>query len=92
MFRLWGKIWKDNHLVQDAVAEEAGDDTRTHKVFTRWMSSAGNLILAGRSGWNAISGSFSGTVRPDFIRTALSRRLILIIWKFRYWRNDFESM
>ena len=33
MFRLWGKIWKDNHLVQDAVAEEAGDDTRTHKVF-----------------------------------------------------------
>ena len=33
MFRLWGKIWKDNHLVRDAVAEEAGDDTRTHKVF-----------------------------------------------------------
>ena len=86
MFRLWGKIWKDNHLVQDAVAEEAGDDTRTHKVFHTLDE------LCREFGWNAISGSFSGTVRPDFIRTALSRRLILIIWKFRYWRNDFESM
>ncbi len=33
MFRLWGKIWKDNHLLQDTVFEEESDDTRTHKVF-----------------------------------------------------------
>lgn len=33
MFRMWGKLWKDNHLVRDFVAEEAGGDTRTHKVF-----------------------------------------------------------
>ena len=33
MFRLWGKIWKDNHLLQDTVYENARDDTRTHKVF-----------------------------------------------------------
>ncbi len=33
MFRLWGKIWKDNHLLQDTVFEEESNDTRTHKVF-----------------------------------------------------------
>ena len=33
MFRLWGKIWKDNHLVQDTVICDTSDDTRTHKIF-----------------------------------------------------------
>lgn len=33
MFRLWGKIWKDNHLLQDTVFEEESADTRTHKIF-----------------------------------------------------------
>ena len=33
MFRLWGKIWKDNRLVRDTIYEEDSQDTRTHKVF-----------------------------------------------------------
>ena len=33
MFRLWGKIWKDNHLIKDTVICDDTDDTRTHKVF-----------------------------------------------------------
>ncbi|MCD7737342.1 MAG: hypothetical protein LUI07_10365 [Lachnospiraceae bacterium] len=33
MFRLWGKIWKDNHMLQDMVFKEESDDTRTHKIF-----------------------------------------------------------
>lgn len=33
MFRLWGKIWKENHLVKDSTYCEDGDDTRTHKIF-----------------------------------------------------------
>ena len=33
MFRLWGKIWKDNHLLKDTMIENADQDTRTHKVF-----------------------------------------------------------
>ncbi|MCD8396441.1 MAG: hypothetical protein LUD12_04550 [Lachnospiraceae bacterium] len=33
MFRLWGKVWKDNHMIQDTVFEEESDDTRTHKIF-----------------------------------------------------------
>ncbi len=33
MFRLWGKIWHENHLIKDTVFEEESDDTRTHKIF-----------------------------------------------------------
>ncbi len=34
MFRLWGKIWKDNHLLQDITIVDAADDkNRTKKVF-----------------------------------------------------------
>lgn len=33
MFRLWGKIWKDNHLMQDTVICDDREDTRTHKIF-----------------------------------------------------------
>ena len=33
MFRLWGKIWKDNHLIKDTVICNDENDTRTHKVF-----------------------------------------------------------
>lgn len=33
MFRLWGKIWKENRLVKDTVICDDTNDTRTHKIF-----------------------------------------------------------
>lgn len=33
MFRLWGKIWQDNHLLKDTVYENDTDVNRTKKVF-----------------------------------------------------------
>lgn len=33
MFRLWGKIWKENRLIKDTVICDDSDDTRTHKIF-----------------------------------------------------------
>lgn len=33
MFRLWAKIFKDNHMLRDTCIEDAGTDTRTHKIF-----------------------------------------------------------
>lgn len=33
MFCLWGKIWKNNHLLKDTVVCDDSQDTRTHKVF-----------------------------------------------------------
>ena len=31
MFRLWGKIWKDNHLIKDTVICDDTEDTRFHQ-------------------------------------------------------------
>lgn len=31
--RIWFKIFKDNHLLQDTVIEDDSEDTRTHKIF-----------------------------------------------------------
>ena len=31
--RIWGKIWKDNHLMKDTTIEDHSNDTRTHKIF-----------------------------------------------------------
>lgn len=33
MFRMWAKIFKDNHLIKDTVICNDSSDTRTHKVF-----------------------------------------------------------
>lgn len=33
MFRVWGKICKDNRLIRDITISDDTEDTRTHKVF-----------------------------------------------------------
>lgn len=33
MFRLWAKIWKENHMLRDTVIIDDSEDTRTRKVF-----------------------------------------------------------
>ena len=33
MFRIWAKIWKDNHMLRDTLVCDDSDDTRTHKIF-----------------------------------------------------------
>ena len=42
MFRLWGKIFKDNRMLKDTVICDDTDDTRTHKM--RWMRFVTSLI------------------------------------------------
>lgn len=33
MFCVWGKIIKDNRMIQDITVSDSTEDTRTHKVF-----------------------------------------------------------
>ena len=33
MFRLWGKLCKDNRLIKDTVICDDSKDSRTHKIF-----------------------------------------------------------
>lgn len=83
MFRVWGKIFKDNHMLRDTVVCDDSNDTRTHKVMRHWKRCVTPLTLESLSGWNPTSGIFNVTPRPDFTRTALWKRLISTIWNFR---------
>jgi hypothetical protein len=31
--RIWGKIWKDNHMLKNMTVTDDSADTRTHKIF-----------------------------------------------------------
>lgn len=33
MFRLWAKIFQNNHMLKDTVICDDSNDTRTHKIF-----------------------------------------------------------
>lgn len=33
MFRLWGRTFKNNHMIKDTVVCDDSNETRTHKVF-----------------------------------------------------------
>ncbi|MBQ7926991.1 MAG: hypothetical protein IJ335_11985 [Lachnospiraceae bacterium] len=33
MFRLWAKLFKDNHMLKDICITNSDTDTRTHKIF-----------------------------------------------------------
>ncbi len=33
MFRLWARIFQDNHILKDTCIADGSEDTRTHKVF-----------------------------------------------------------
>ena len=33
MFRIWGKIWKDNRMIKDKVICDSTNSSRTKKVF-----------------------------------------------------------
>lgn len=83
MFRMWGKIWKDNHLLKDTVVENDAKDTRTHKIFQALEEIAMTLIWESPSGSPPMCRSFSATAKPVSEKTVLSRKFLLIIWRYR---------
>ena len=90
MFRMWGKIWKDNHLLKDIVIENNKEDTRTHKVFEA-LDEICYAFDLGKPIWlDSCVADFKKHSRAcpkckgqGLRRTALSNRLILIIWRSR---------
>ena len=70
MFRLWGKIMTDQHLVRDHVAEIAGDDTRTHKVFAALDEICYELDLARPIWLDGNIADFRRTSKTKFTKDA----------------------
>ncbi len=50
MFRLWARIWKDNHMLKDTVVADSSADTRTHKIF-RALDEVCNEFDLGKPIW-----------------------------------------
>lgn len=69
MFRLWGKMWKDNHMLKDLVIDDDSEDTRTHKIFHALQKSAMILTWRTQFGWKVIFLISNAIQRPDFART-----------------------
>ena len=84
MFRMWGKVFADNHLLKDFVVENPSlDMTRTKKVFAALETSLMNLIWPSQSGCHQTFLILSVTPKHASLRTVLLRQLILTILKFR---------
>ena len=71
MFRLWGKIFKDNHMLRDTVIEDDRNDTRTHKIFDSLDQICYDLDLGNRSGSIPIFRNSNATAKLVFTRIVL---------------------
>ena len=71
MFRLWGKIFKDNHMLRDTVIEDDRNDTRTHKIFDSLDQICYDLDL-GKPIWlDSNIQEFNATAKLVFTRIVL---------------------
>ena len=79
MFRLWGKEFKDNHMIKDTTICDDSDDTRTHKIFNALDEICYEFDLS-KPIWLDVN---INELKRDSIRTVLWIQLILIFWKSR---------
>lgn len=83
MFRVWGKIFKDNHMLRDTVV--CDDSVIPELIRLCWALKRCVITF---DPWQPIwldptSGIFNIMPRPGFTRTVLWKRLISTIWNFR---------
>ena len=85
MFRMWGKLIKDNHLLKDTIIERCSDSlSRTQMVFDALETICYELDLSKPLWLDANVRELSAITRPGSHRIILSNSLTLIIWKFMY--------
>ena len=83
MFRLWGKIWKDNRMLQDTVVCDDSDDTRTHKIFHGLEEICYQMDLGNPIWLDAQCGISKSMIRPAFIRIISLNILNSTTWRSR---------
>ena len=89
MFRLWGKLFKDNRMVKDMTVCDDSSDTRTHKIF-RGLEDICYAWDLGKPIW-LDSRIFSATKKRGSIRIILSKPLTSTFWRFRSLKNSPKS-
>ena len=81
MFRLWGKIWKDNHMLKDEVVCDDREDTRTHKVFHCLEQLCYDMDLGNPIWLDTTVRHFQKHDKRVFTRIILLNKLILTTWR-----------
>ncbi len=88
MFRLWGKIFKDNRMLQDAVICNSDYTmSRTAMIFDAMDQLCYQFDLGHPVWLDVRSKNLNATTRPGLPVIILLNRLILIIWKSRCWKS-----
>lgn len=75
MFRLWGKIWKDNHMLRDVVICDDREDTRTHKVLRGLEQICYELDLQNPIWLDSTIRSFQKTAKARFFQDSFIESL-----------------
>ena len=74
MFRVWGKIFKDNRLIRDITVSDDTEDTRTHKVFHALDEICHDFDLSRPIWLDSNIQEFRRHAKPASARTAVDRR------------------
>ena len=82
MFRLWARIFKDNHMLQDTCIADSSADTRTHKVFRALDEICLRFDLSRPIWLDKSISDFKRHGKVRFTQDNLWKALISIIWKF----------
>lgn len=80
MFRVWGRTFKSNKMLQSTTIELDIDDTRTHKIFKALEMICDEFDLSNPIWLESNIKEFKKLPAQDFMRTVLLNLLILIIW------------
>ncbi len=70
MFRMWGRTFRNNHMLQDIVVTDESDDTRTHKVFHALEKICYAFDLSKPIWLDATIADFQKTARARFYQDA----------------------
>ena len=79
MFRVWGRTFKSNKMLQSTTIELDIDDTRTHKIFKALEMICDEFDLSNPIWLESNIKEFK-IARTRFYVTVLLNLLILIIW------------
>ena len=71
MFRMWGKIFHENHMLKDTVICIDSDLNRTRKVYQALEEICYEFDLSNHSGLITIKTTLSIIQKPDLILTVL---------------------
>ena len=84
MFRIWGKIFKDNHLIQDMVYENSDlSINRTKKIFAGVHEFCLAFDLQEPIWLDKNIAEFKRIDKTRFLQDNFIESIDLIIWKYR---------